>query len=66
MRYIAIKFGTKYVSSFKGEKNIELTKDVNKAVLWPMDMEPMLEEAVEDLEVRGFKSRIVMLSSKES
>jgi len=65
MKYIAIKFGTKYVSSLKSEKNIELTKDVNKAVLWPMDMEPMLEEAVEDLEVRGFKSRIVMLSTKE-
>ena len=66
MQYIAIKFGTKFVSDMKNPRKMELTKDVNKAVLWPMDMEPYIEEAVENLEHQGLTSRLVRVGDKNA
>jgi len=61
MRYAALKVGTKYISCLKDTSKIKLTSNKDEAVLWPMDMQPMLEEGVENLIVQGHSPRVVMI-----
>jgi len=60
MKYLACKVGSKYVSMDE-HGNVKLTKKPD--LVWPVDMDEMVEEGMDKLRDQGLNVRAVIIET---
>ena len=63
MKYIAMKIGSKYVT-MNDNGELKLVKGKNSATVWPIELQPQVEEGMDKFIDQGLPVRLVIMEIK--